>query len=77
MRRAVLWSRLVVVLVALVGLGAAAGPARTAAVATFDYSMPDRFGEDGDGDGAQADAGGSRRRPRSPPGSARPAASGV
>ena len=51
MRRAVLWSRLVVVLVALVGLGAAAGPARTAAVATFDYSMPDRFGEDGNGDG--------------------------
>ena len=51
MRRVGLWGRMVVVLVALAALGAAAGPARTAATATFDYSMPDRFGDDANGDG--------------------------
>ena len=51
MRRAGLWGRMLVVLAVVVALGAAAGPARTAATATFDYSMPDRFGDDSNGDG--------------------------
>src|SRR5688500_15128258 len=51
MGRLSVWGRMVVVLVMLVALGAAAGPARTAATATFDWSMPDRSRGDANADG--------------------------
>jgi PKD repeat protein len=53
MRRASLWARLVVLLATLAALGAAAGPAgtQTASTVAFDWSMPDRFGDDANGDG--------------------------
>ncbi|MGH3070858.1 MAG: PKD domain-containing protein [Gaiellaceae bacterium] len=53
MRRARLWTRAVLLLAVVLALGAAAGPAhpQAASLATFDWSMPDRFGDDANGDG--------------------------